>query len=430
MDKKEVLKKFLETNEVLIVDKNTSSRSRLMKTMLDLGSAKHMIFSCGSVTEAEEYIKTKKIGIVLSDYLIGGGSGFDLFKMLRAKDVNNKHLCLILVTSNISQSAVAKAAEEDVDSFVIKPYTVQSIQENLLSTVAAKVQPSKYMLAIEEGKSLIGSGDYDGALKVLHESLALHPKPALALFYIGQADYLKALKEDAADSYNKGLGFNNIHYKCLVGLFDLLIKDNKYTEAYEVVKKISKYFPSNPERLSQVVHLTVKTCNYQDMPLYYDLFKEFEERTSATINYMGAGLYIAGKHFLLENNYALAMQMFDCVAVSCSEFTKFLRAIVSLLVEHDKGSDAAKFLTRFPSGADAMEDFIVANYLVTYATNKDNNHLIKAGLDMYNKKIVDFQCLSIMINAMKESGYKPDKITPFEEELAKKFTDRLMQAAA
>jgi CheY-like chemotaxis protein len=416
MDKKEILKKFLETNEVLIVDKNTSSRSRLMKTMLDLGAAKHMIHSCGNMTEAEDYINTKKIGIVLSDYIIGGGSGFDLFKMLRAKYPTNKELCLILVTSNISQSAVAKAAEEDVDSFVIKPYTVQSIQENLFSTVTQKVQPSKYQLKIEEGKAFIAESKYQEALAVLQEAIPLHSKPALALFYIGQAEYLQALKENAAGSYNKGLGFNSIHFKCLVGLFDLLMKDNKHFEAYEVVKKISKYFPSNPERLSQVIHLTVKTQNFADMKMYYDLFTEFEERAPATINYIGAGLYIAGKHYVLEKNFEQAMLLFDCVAVSCSEFTKFIRAIVSLLVEHERGNDAEKFLTRFPSGADEMEDYIVSNYLVTYALRKDNNHLIRNGLDMYNKKIMDPQCLSIMIRAMRESGYKEDKIRPFEED--------------
>src|SRR5688572_6189587 len=142
MDKKEVFKQFLETNDVLIVDKNPSSRNRLLKTMYDLGSKRHMIHSTGSLAEAREFIETKKIGIVLSDYFIAGGSGFDLFKMIRDKNPNNKDLCLILVTSNISQTAVAKAAEEDVDSFIIKPYTIQSIQDNLISTVVQKIRPS------------------------------------------------------------------------------------------------------------------------------------------------------------------------------------------------------------------------------------------------------------------------------------------------
>jgi response regulator of citrate/malate metabolism len=91
-----------------------------------------MIHTAGSLGEAETIVKEKNIGIVLSDYFIAGGSGFDLFKIIREKLPKNKELCLILVTANISQTAVAKAAEEDVDSFIIKPYTIQSIQESLI----------------------------------------------------------------------------------------------------------------------------------------------------------------------------------------------------------------------------------------------------------------------------------------------------------
>ncbi len=86
MDKKEIFKSFINTHDVLIVDKNASSRSRLLKTVCDLGCKRNTVHTCGTMIEAEEIINTKRIGIVLSDYIIGGGSGFDLFKMVRAKN--------------------------------------------------------------------------------------------------------------------------------------------------------------------------------------------------------------------------------------------------------------------------------------------------------------------------------------------------------
>src|SRR5665647_1162993 len=143
MDEKlAIFKEYIDKNDVLVVDKNPSSRSRLLKIMVDLGCKRHMVHTAGTLQEASDLISAKKIGIVLSDYYIGGGSGFDLFKFIREKNPTAKDLSFILVTSNISQTAVAKAAEEDVDSFVIKPYTLQSIQENLISTVCTKVKPS------------------------------------------------------------------------------------------------------------------------------------------------------------------------------------------------------------------------------------------------------------------------------------------------
>lgn len=417
MSNKSLLKPYLESTEVLIVDKNPSSRNRLLKTMYDIGSKRHLIHTVGSLAEAEQIIATKKIGIVLSDYFISGGSGFELFKMLREKSPDSKELCLILVTSNISQSAVAKAAEEDVDSFIIKPYTVQSIQENLIATLTNKVFPSDYIKMIEEGKSIMKEGDYDRAIEIFTKALELNSKPSLALFYIGQSEYLKMRSHEAQVSYKRGLEVSNIHYKCLVGLFDIFLREEKFTEAYHVVKKIAKYFPANPDRLSQIVRLAVKTANFDDMQMYYEIFTTLDERGMDLKNYIGAGMYIAGKHSLLANSKESALRFFDNVAVSCPEFTKFPRAIISLLIQHDMVDEAEKYLTRFPADSRSDADFLVSDFLVNSRKVEDHNYIVKLGLDLYNKKIRDITCMETLLLSMQKAGYNEEKIAPFKKEM-------------
>jgi CheY-like chemotaxis protein len=419
MDKKEVFKKFMETHEVLIVDKNPGSRNRLLKIMYDLGTKRHMIHTASSIEESQEIIKSKKVGVVLSDYFIGGGSGFDLFKQVREKFPNEKELCLILVTSNMSQTAVAKAAEEDVDSFIIKPYTIQSIQENLLSTIAAKVAPSEYILQVEDGKALIASGNYQEAIAVLKQACTLHPKPSLALFYIGQAEYIKNRLNEATDSYNEGLNFNNIHFKCLVGLYEIFLREERFNDAYAIVKKIAKFFPANPDRLTQIVRLAIRTENYTDMQMLYEIFTSLEVRTEVLVNYIGAGMYVAGKHALLNSQKETALQLFDNIAVSCSEFTKFLRASILVLCDHQFEDIAEKYLSRFDPGKKNDEDYLVADYVVTCRKFKDNSYMIKNGLQLFNLKIRDYRCLHFMVTAMESEGYKPEKIAPYREELQK-----------
>lgn len=430
MDKKAVFKEYVEAHDVLIVDKNPSSRSRLLKIMYDLGCKRNMIHTAGSFQEAEEIIASKNVGVVLSDYFITGGSGFDLFKFIRTKFPHKKELSLVLVTSNISQSAVAKAAEEDVDSFIIKPYTVQSIQDSLVSTIANKVKPSEYMIKIDQGKELITNGKYDAALKVLQEALKLHSKPALALFYIGQAEYLQAEVDKAQGSYDTGLNFNNIHYKCLVGLFDLFMKDNKFTEAYQVVKKIAKFFPANPDRLTQIIHLAIRTENYQDMQFYYEIFTSLEERSSIVTKYIGAGMYISGKHSLIKNDVEQAATYFDNVAVSCSEFTRFIRAIVKLLVDYDLEEEAGAFMDRFPAGSNDDEDYLVSNFLINAKMSDDANQIVKDGMDIYNRNIRDYDCMRILIAAFEVTGYKEERIAPYREEMMKLWPDKVNIDAA
>ena len=89
MEKKDIFREHVLKTEVLIVDKNPSSRNRLLKIMLDLGCQKANVHTAGSLIDAEAIVNSKKIGIVLSDYFIAGGSGFDLFKMIRSRSPSN-----------------------------------------------------------------------------------------------------------------------------------------------------------------------------------------------------------------------------------------------------------------------------------------------------------------------------------------------------
>ena len=407
----------MEISEILVVDKNASSRTRLQKIVYDLGGKLHKIHSCGSLEEATAILNSKSISLVLSDYFITGGSGFDLFKMIRAQQPDNKSLCLVLVTSNISQTAVAKAAEEDVDSFVIKPFTIQSIHENLLTTVVSKIQPSEYMQKIDSGKELIKNGSLEEAMTVLKEAIPLHPQPALALFYIGQIEIMQKFLSKAQGSFQQGLTFNTIHYKCLVGLYDLFMRQRKYKEAYEVVKKVSNYFPANPDRLTQVVRLAIQTENYRDMQSFYDVFTTLDERTPVLVNYIGAGLFVAGKFLMNNKEEKLALQFFENLAISCSEYTKFLRAIVVLLTEKGKAREAEKFLSRFPVLEKSGEDYLVCDFLIVAGMAYDSGATIRRGLELYNKNIRNESCLAALIKEMERAGHKKEKIEKYRSEL-------------
>ncbi|MBY0518698.1 MAG: response regulator [Bacteriovoracaceae bacterium] len=425
MDKKQVVQDYLTKFGVLVVDKNSSSRNRLLKVMVDLGTKRHMIHTAGSMVEAEQILKENQIGLVLSDYVVGGGSGFDLFKVVRSASPNNKKLCLILVTSNISQTAVAKAAEEDVDSFIIKPYTLQSIHESLISTISAKIQPSPYILKVEEGKELIAKGDYRGAIAVFEAALPLHQRPSLALFYMGQAQYMMTEADQAKGKYNKGLSYNSIHFKCLVGLYEIFMKEKKFEEAYQVVKKVAKYFPANPDRLTQIIRLAIVTKNYEDMESYYDIFTQIEERNAEMTNYIGAGLFVAGKWFMNEGQPPKALAIFEKIAVSCSEFSKFMRAIITFLVENNQTSEAEKYISRFSAGTLDHEDFILSDFLIrSSAPNVEPAIIIKKGMDIYNKNIRDYLCLKMLVEAMQKQGLQ-DKAQPYIAEIEKLYPDKL-----
>lgn len=401
--KAELFKEFLSNNEILIVDKSSASRRRLTKTLVDMGSKRNQVHSVAHYSEAIEVIKTNKPKLVLSDFSINGGSGFDLFKEFRELYPDEKKATLVLVTSNISQSAVAKAAEEDVDSFIIKPYTVKSLEKSLINAVINKLYPSEYMQAIERGKEKLFAAEYEEALVIFEEAIALNKKPSLAHFYHGQTKYFLESIEEAEKDYGKGLAINNLHFKCQVGLYEIFQKENKHKEAYEVIRNIAKYFPANPDRLKEVVRLCMITKNYEDMDLYYDIFVNLEERAEDVIDYVCAGLYIYGKYSMLQNDKAKAKEVFERVGISCAGKAKFLKAMIINLVENEIYPEAQKLVNRFASSEENVADYEISSYIANSGGTSPND-LISAGLELFNKGYKHPLSTKIMIDAMYKSG--------------------------
>ena len=127
---------------------------------------------------------------------------------------------------------------------------------------------------------------------------------------------------------------------------------------------------------------------------------------------------------LMMNSPDVAIQYFDNIAVSCSEYTKFIRAIIAVLVEYNMPTEAEKYFTRFRSEDKENEDFMVSEFLITAKKQTDNGLVIKMGLDLYNRKIRDYACMQAMLNAMVQGGYKEEKIAPYKAEMNELFPDK------
>jgi hypothetical protein len=154
------------------------------------------------------------------------------------------------------------------------------------------------------------------------------------------------------------------------------------------------------------------------MQSYYEIFISLDERTPLLMNYMGAGLFVAGKYLINNNDAEMAMKYFDNIAVSCSDFTKFTRATITLLVEKNRVDEAQKFLSRFPAGSKQDEDYLVSDYMIDSKMNLDAHTLVKKGMELYNLKIREVECMNVLLHAMERSGLSEDKITKYRAEFA------------
>jgi len=416
-DKELSFKQFLADNHILIVDTNALSRKRIADVLISLGANLSQIYSVNSISEALNIMETWPIKLILSDYTVVGGSGFDLFKSLRTKYPKEKDICTLLVTSNISQTAVTEAAEHEVDAFIIKPFTTPVFTECLMAAVLSKISPDEYMEQIDIAKKAIESGNYDEAISILNEAAFLHPRPALAFFYIGQAEYLKSSIQNSSAAYKQGISYNNIHFKCLMGLYEAFLKEGKLEEAYEVIKKLINFFPANSQRMTEIIRLAIRTENFRDMQAFYKIFNVLDHKTPELINFLGAGLYVSGKHHLIRGQIDEAIKVFDQVAMTCGDQPKFIRASIVALIKYEQVQKAEKYLEWFAEDRKSSTDFRISHFLVNYKKGAKVSELVEEGLKLYEQNVREELYLEALVDLLQQDGRYQDKLKLLQRDL-------------
>jgi tetratricopeptide (TPR) repeat protein len=417
-----LLKKFLAENDIVIVDKSHASKNRLAKTLIGFGANKDKIHLATEFEQAKAIVKQTNSNLVIADYYIENGSGFDLFKEIRETG-EAKNKVFILITSNLSQGAVARAAEEDVDSFILKPYTVSILQENLAETIDNRLNPSDYMTKINEGKRMLEEGKYEEAQNILLSAQELNEKPSLAHYYKGALHSAQDQDDEAIADYNKGVEINNIHFKCKNGLYETYMKQNRHNEAYLVMKDIIKYFPSNHERLSNAIRLAIVTKNLEDIEFFYEVFANSEEKEPRVINHICAGMFVVARHYLLQSQEEKAMILFRKIGNSFGNFHKFITSIIETLCDFQIFSEAKLYLEKYPSEVHTEPFYELANFLVE-AHGKENQTFCDEAEEMVKRGHTSYVLLKMIIKAFYKGG-NPDRAKIYMEQAKQLYPEKL-----
>jgi CheY-like chemotaxis protein len=397
--------KYVGTRNVLIADPAPTSRAGIAKMLVAMGAKTHQLFLTSTFEAALEEVARVKPSVIISDFTLGTKCGLDLIAPFQKNHESLRELLFVIVTGTTSQSAVAQAAEEDVDAFLLKPYTAESFRMNLLKAVHTKVKPSGYMLEIEKGKDLMFKGNLAQAKTVFHDAKKLDSKPTLACFYEGQSEVLEKLLDEGATHFSEGLNFNKIHYKCMTGLFEVFLAKKSFGDAYEIVNRISRYFPANPGRLNQVLRLAIVTKNYDDVERYYQVFTSIDQRTDELIKHMCAALVVCGKYYLKNNLPTRALEVFNKAAITAAGRPKILREIVLPLIDVDRLKEAREALKRFPPELQATADYLTLDFLIRNKT-EPREVMVEYGRKLISTGTEDSLLFQAMIKRLLEVGHQ------------------------
>jgi CheY-like chemotaxis protein len=356
-------REFIKNKRIVIADPHAHSRSSLTHMLIDLGALSKNIELTNSYFDCKQAIEREFPDLLISEYdLEGGRCGLDLLQDQRKMNSKSQSSLFILITGNTSQAAVARAAEEDVDGYVIKPFSMDVLRSSIMKYAITKAYPTDYMKEIQKGKEQIAKRQLDDAMLTFDRAAGLDEKPSLAHFYHGQAELLRKTLSNAEIDYDKGLSYNKIHYKCLAGLFDLYYSQNRNKEAYAIVRKISQYFPANPDRLATVLRLAIINNAFGDIERYYQLFCKLEKRDAKLVKHVSAALIVCGRYYLMNGIHSRSLELFTKAKIASAYSPRFLREIVANLLEYSMATEAEAFLADYPNKEQAPNDYVALKF--------------------------------------------------------------------
>ncbi len=330
----------------------------------------------------------------------------DLLEPFRAQNALDPKQIFILVTADSNETSIAEAAEEDIDAYILKPFTSQKLEYYFAETILAKVSPDDYRKSIQSGKTHLSDGRYDEAIAEFTRAKTYSDRPSLAFYYTGQGFAGKQQLDNAIAQYRLGLEFNSIHYKCLVGLFDCLMAKRDTQGAYGVINQVTSVFPVSPQRLGTVLRLAVETQNYEDVDRYYRMFTELEHRSRELVRTVAAALTVSGLYLLQKSRVRDAVDMFSKASVSSGRNPKILREVITHLVKYKWYEEGESFMKLFPASAKDSADYKILDCLLADGL-LSANFAIDRGRKLISENIHDPMVYKMLIRRYMGQGW-PD----------------------
>ncbi len=117
----------------LVVDDSSTMRRIIINTLNKLGHTD--IVEAGNGREGLERLEESPVDLVITDWNMPEMNGIEFIRSLRASERSSK-LPVLMVSTNAAQDDIVEALRAGVTSYVVKPFTQDTIREKIDAVLA------------------------------------------------------------------------------------------------------------------------------------------------------------------------------------------------------------------------------------------------------------------------------------------------------
>ena len=187
----------LENMTILAVDDMKSMRLTLRKMLKHLDIGRNLRFAQNG-KEGLQVLHTAYVDLVIMDWRMPVLNGGEMLEIIR-KDKALRDIPVIMVSAESEKDIVIEVAESEIDGYLLKPLTLDALDNKIRSVVDKANNPDKSTLLINDARDLEEAGDVAGAIKRIKLALALKPNASrlhrvLGLLYAKDGKTERAIK--------------------------------------------------------------------------------------------------------------------------------------------------------------------------------------------------------------------------------------------
>ncbi len=426
------LLEFIENKNALVVDDQRVNRNAAKAALIELGFSQKRILIEKSISHAKASIDKLKPYIILTEYQIHDDFGLDLALMQREYVQDTDQKMFIVFTNSAEECAVADAAEEEIDAFILKPATEEKIIEYITRIVRQKINPSEYSSMLKQTKAALERKDFEKVLSFSAMAKFMADSPAMAHYYSGEAYRHKQKYDEALNSFNEGLRLKNHHYKCMTGNFYVYKDLKKVDEAYRAIAEIAKLFPLTPSLLRDAFILSIETINYKEVEHFFEKYLRQPRKPPELKHVVSHALLTGGKLLLKDGNIDKALDYLKRGAIISGRQTDYLSNVVKTLTDRKLTKECREFLAMFSHDEVSKDAIESARFRLQVQSEPDLDQVLRRARELIFAGIEDqyiftTACeLSVKLNQTKllESiVYKAIAVFPEQRAVFVKYID-------
>ena len=236
----------LQEMSVLLVDDMPSMTKFVHKMMKNLGFGKEF-FVAHSGREALEILALEKIDIVFLDYNMPVISGSDVLSHIR-EDRKLRDIPVVMVTAEAYSDFVAEIGESEVDAYILKPITVQVLEEKTRQAVERINNPAPMDHHLKRARELEDVGDFESAITEAKLAMEANPNATKPIRELGYIYYKNNDLEEAKTWFEKASNLNKLDVFSFHYLGQIYLKQDNIEKALYYLDRAMKISPRHLER--------------------------------------------------------------------------------------------------------------------------------------------------------------------------------------